>query len=415
MDPDGEQPPLSDPTETHFDVIVLGLGIMGLSTVRELARQGLRVLGLEQFDLGHRHGSSHGSSRLFRKAYFEHPNYVSLLHRSREGWRDLEQESGDTLFNPCGLLSIGPTEGELIRGTLESASRHGVPCEQLDADEARQRFPGINASAWPGTSILFEQDAGYIYADRVMDTLEQSARRHGATLRDATHVSHWQEEGNAVVVVTESGEYTAEKLIITAGPWSASLLSGVGVEMTIVRKLVFWYLPARPELASPDKLPCYATESEYGLFYGVPDNGDVAEDGVKIARHDTPDDLLQTARLSSPGEMRVDGRVDAQYEVESPIVESVARLLLGPCLLSDEQPDLLPGHLSVCQYTLSPDGDFIIDRIPGSSRVIFAAGFSGHGFKFAPAIGEVLAAMAKGQTPAVDTAFLSLSRFKSSN
>ncbi len=411
MDPDGEQPPLPPPTEIHYDAIVLGLGVMGLSTCRELARSGLRVLGLEQYDLGHRHGSSHGSSRLFRKAYFEHPNYVSLLLRAEEGWRDLERESGEVLFNACGLLSIGPADSDLIRGTLESTRLHGLDCEAIDAGEAARRFPGIDASAWPSMSVLFEKGAGYIHTERAMNALATSARKHGAQLMDATHVSHWREEDRCVRAITEAGDYTADRLVITAGPWSSALLTGVGVRTTIVRKLVFWFLPANPELAKPSNLPCYATQLPEGFHYGVPDNGDVAEDGVKIARHDTPQEILHTASLSSPEEMGVDGRIDEQYEVESPLIESVARRLLGPCLLSDEQPDLLPGHLSVCQYTLSPDGDFLIDRIPGSKRVVFGAGFSGHGFKFAPAIGEILTALVRGEKPQVDVNFLSLSRF----
>jgi sarcosine oxidase len=416
MDPEGEQPLLpssSDTTarqDTHFDAIVLGLGVMGLSACRALALSGLNVLGLEQFDLGHRHGSSHGSSRLFRKAYFEHPNYVSLAQRAEEGWRELERDMGETLFNACGLLSIGPADSELIRGTLHSASLHNLRCEKLDLPEVSSRFPGIDATAWPGMTTLFEAEAGYIYAERAIDALAESARKHGAAIMDATHVSHWQEEADCVRVLTESGEFTADRLIITAGPWSTTLLTGVGVSMSIVRKLVFWFLPARPELATPDKLPCYATQLQEGFYYGVPDNGDVAEDGVKIARHDTPDDILHTANLTSPEEMSVDGRVDEQYELEAPRVELVARKLLAPCLLSEEQPDLLPGHMGVCQYTLSPDGDFIIDRIPGSSRVVFGAGFSGHGFKFAPAIGEVLAAMARGEKTPVDVGFLGLNR-----
>jgi sarcosine oxidase len=411
MDPDGDQPPLPDSSKTHFDAIVLGLGVMGLATCRELARRGLNVLGLEQFDLGHRHGSSHGSSRLFRKAYFEHPNYVELLHRAEDGWRGLESDTGQVLMNACGLLSIGPADSDLIRGTLESTRLHKLECEPMDADEAARRFPGINARAWPSMSVLFEKGAGYIYAERVMNALATSAHKHGAQLMDATHVSHWQEEDRCVRVITEVGDYTADRMVITAGPWSSALLTGVGIKTTIVRKLVFWFLPAEPELAKPSNLPCYATQLPEGFYYGVPDNGDVAEDGVKIARHDTPHEILHTANLSSPEEMGVDGRVDEQYEVESPLVESVARRLLGPCLLSNDQPDLLPGHLSVCQYTLSPDGDFLIDRIPGSKRVVFGAGFSGHGFKFAPAIGEVLASLAIGEQPLVDVRFLSLGRF----
>jgi glycine/D-amino acid oxidase-like deaminating enzyme len=294
---------------------------------------------------------------------------------------------------------------------MESARLHRLDYEQLDASEAQRRFPGINPGAWPSMSVLFEKSAGYIYAERVMNALAASAHKHGAELLDATHVSHWQEEDRCVRVITEVGDYTADRMVITAGPWSSSLLSGVGVRMNIVRKLVFWFLPANPDFAKPSNLPCYATQLPEGFYYGVPDNGDMAEDGVKIGRHDTPHDILHMAHLSSPEEMSVDGRVDEQYEVESPLIESVARRLLGPCLLSDEQPDLLPGHLAVCQYTLSPDGDFLIDRIPDSKRVVFGAGFSGHGFKFAPAIGAVLSSLSMGEKSPVDVRFLSLSRF----
>ncbi len=405
-----ESPGDSEPPE-RYDVIVVGLGIMGLSVCWRLAQRGIRVLGLEQFDLLHDHGSSHGSTRVIRKAYFEHPNYVPLMERAYEGWRELEAEADDTLLNMCGVLSIGCEDSRLIRGLRKATALHGLSCEDIPAASVNQRFPGFTLENDPEMKAIFEPEGGYIYAQRARNALVNVARSQGATLVDCCHVENWTSNSRGVEVETEEKRFHAQHLILTQGPWAKPILANLGIELTLVRKLLFWYMPADVERAHPQNFPCFAAENENGVYYGVPDNGDTVEDGIKIARHDNTPEILDVGVLSTGDEMLVESRAEEQEEIVRPMVEEFARKYLTPALLSEEQRDLVPSDSLICQYSLTPDGHFIIDRHPNDSRVSLAVGFSGHGFKFAPLIGEIMADLATGKQPIKEAEFLGLKRF----
>ena len=359
------------------DVIVLGLGGMGSAAAWQLARRGARVLGLEQFPLGHDRGSSHGHTRIIRQAYYEHPAYVPLVRRAFEGWYDLEQRQGTHLLSGCPCLTLGAPEGELVAGVLRSAAEHHLSTEELTAAEVTRRYPAFRLEGGALVGVV-EHTAGFLYVDRCVTAMADEARHRGATLRDSETVLGWEREPGGVVVHTTAGRYSAGKLVVTAGAWAGRLLGAWGASLRVMRQVVLWLGTDDLALCRRDRFPVFIADTPGGPFYGLP-----ALDGrgPKVARH-----------YGAP---------------ELPGPEAVERTF-GP---ADEQPvrDFVTTHLpaangpmragSVCIYTLTPDRHFIIDRHPEAPEVVLAAGFSGHGFKFAPVVGEVLADLVEtGQT-----------------
>ena len=223
-----------------YDAIVLGVGGMGSAAAFELARRGRRVLGLEQFALGHDRGSSHGHTRIIRKAYYEHPDYVPLVLRAYDRWRDLERRCGRTLLTECPCLSIGRPDGELIAG-VRAVGRSSTACR------SKTSTPPVCAAAFPpsvsatNTSASLERSAGFLYVDDCVRAYAAEARRLGATIRDDEPVVSWKAEGGGVVVETTAGRYTAGRLVVTAGPWAGRMLGDMGARLTVMRQVVFWF------------------------------------------------------------------------------------------------------------------------------------------------------------------------------
>jgi len=356
----------------RYDTIVVGLGAMGSAAAFHLARRGRRVLGLEQFTLAHDRGSSHGRSRVTRQAYFEAPAYVPLLRRANELWTQLQRDAGARLLEITGGLMLGPPDSGVIQGTLASARTHGLPHEILDAPEVRRRFPAFS---------LDDRNIGVL--DKVAGVLfpEDCLRAHAAAATRASADLHWQEPvvtwkatGDSVEVRTARDTYAADHLVLCAGPWMANLLPSLGLPLTVERNVLYWLRPTTDlALFAPDRFPVFIIEYEPGkLFYGFPTLGD---DGVKVARH-------HTGTSCSPTDIRREVHQDEIREARS-ILERTLPTLDG---------DLLAA--TTCMYTNAPDGHFIIDRHPHHPNVILASPCSGHGFKFAPVIGEVLADLA---------------------
>jgi sarcosine oxidase len=334
------------------------------------------VLGLEQFALGHDQGSSHGHTRIIRQAYYEHPAYVPLVRRAFEGWYELEQRQGVHLLTACPCLTVGPTQGELVAGVRRSAAEHALPIEDLTAAEVMRRFPAFRLD--PGPVGVLEHTAGFLYVDRCVAAQADEARKLGAILRTGETVLGWEAAGTGVVVHTTAGRYTAGKLVLTAGAWAGRMLGAVGSPLRVMRQVVFWLGAADESSFRRNRFPIFIADTPAGYFYGLP-----ALDGrgLKVARHYGAEEL--------GGPEAVDRTVSAADEEA---VRNFVRAYLpgadGPCRGS-----------SVCLYTLSPDRHFIIDWHPEAAQVVVAAGFSGHGFKFAPVVGEVLADLVeKGQT-----------------
>ena len=355
-------------TTPTFDVIVLGLGGMGAATVFECARRGQRVLGIEQFSLVHNRGSSHGQTRVIRQAYYEHPDYVPLLRRAYDRWYDLEQLSGSRLFVECGVLSLSPPGGEVVAGVTQAARAHGLPIEALSHAEIQKRFPEFRVpSDYDGA---FEPHAGYLSIEECIQAHLGVAQAARATLHSDERVIRWQATGSGVEVETTRGRYSADRLIITAGPWAGQTLNELGLPLEVLRKPLLWFEVTEPERLRRDRFPIYMVESPDGFYYGFP----VTDSrGHKLARHDGG--TLVEDPLSPVREQLPEDEGDCRKFLETYLPAAAGRLL----------------HHAVCMYTVTPDRHFILDVHPEHPRVALGAGFSGHGYKFASVIGEILA------------------------
>ncbi len=352
----------------HFDAIVAGVGGVGSSTLYHLARRGLRVLGLDRYAPGHDRGSSHGKTRLLRHAYFEHPDYVPLVRRALHLWEELSRLRERKLYHETGLIQIGPAAGSVITGVRRSASEHKLKISDLPPREFTKRFPGFHLP--PNMDIVFEQNAGYLEVENCIVAYADEAIRLGAELRIGGSVRHWRIKGNHVLVDTESDRFTADRLIITIGPWANDLLEELCIPFEVRRKPQYWY-EASDSVYSADKgCPAFLYELPEGTYYGFPV---VDRLGVKVAEH------TGGSRVVDP--LSVDRGLDQQDQkrVETFIGQYLPQVRRR-CTFH-----------SVCMYTMSPDKNFVVDLHPGYTNVAFAAGLSGHGFKFSSVLGEVLA------------------------
>lgn len=375
-----------------FDVVVVGIGTMGSAACEALARRGASVLGLDQFDIPNAQGAHSGASRMFRMAYYEHPDYVPLLRRSLELWLDLERRSGTRLLYQTGALYMSPPNGDLVSRSAQAAERFELEHELLGAGELKKRFPQI---VLPREHRgLLERAGGFIVPELAVGVMARQAGVAGAEIHGREGVTEWSADGEGVTVRTARGEYRGKTLILCGGPWSAKLCRGLGVAVTVTRQTMWWVQPKRAELFSMSRLPCWAIERQPGaLFYGFPMTP--WRPGFKLALHapGTPDDPDRPDRTIRP-------------EDEAPVRECLRRFFPeadGPVLAA-----------AVCHYDNSPDGHFIIDRHPQHQNVIVATGFSGHGFKFAPAIGQALAEMTLDGATTLPFEFLRLARFAGS-
>lgn len=371
-----------------YDAIVIGVGGMGSAACHQLARRGARVLGLEQFPLVHDRGSSHGETRIIRQAYFEHPDYVPLLLRTYELWRDLEQSANRTLFHQVGLVLSGIPTGETIAGAMNSANQHQLKVEELTPADAHRRWPALH---FPNDhSVVFEPAAGYLLVESCVQTQIDEAVRHGAEIQSGERVLSWSSNGKSVFVKTDRGEYSAGSLVVTAGAWSGAALRELGLPLQVRRKFVGWYPVREGHAGSLQAMPTYFYELPHGTFYGFPSlDGQTA----KVAEHSGGELVNDPAQVHR-----------AQEATDLPRLSG---------FISSHLPDLQtePAKHSVCLYTLTPDQHFVIDLHPQWENVSIAAGFSGHGFKFAPVVGEALADLALTRSTSLPITFLSLTRF----
>jgi monomeric sarcosine oxidase len=371
-----------------YDVIVLGVGGIGSAALAELARRGARAIGLDRFRPPHDRGSSHGRTRMIRQAYFEHPDYVPLVTRALAQWRELEKRSGRRLFFPTGLLQVGPEDGFVVGGVLASARKFQLPVEKLSAADAESRFSGFRVPQ--GMCALVEASAGYLRVEDCVAAHLEDALRAGAALETDVVVSSWRADAGGVRVETSRGAYAAARLIVAAGAWSGTLLSEIGVPLVVRRKPQYWFAADDPLYRADRGCPAFLFELPTGTFYGFPRLDDW---GLKAARHSGGEAIADPSRL--------DRGVDA-------IDLDLVTAFLQSCLPGVSRS--LVDH-SACMYTMSPDEHFLLDRHPVYPAVCFAAGLSGHGFKFAPVLGEALADMALTGETRLPVAFLSLSRF----
>jgi sarcosine oxidase len=350
-----------------FDAAVVGLGAMGSAALRALSRRGLKVIGIDRFAPPHTLGSSHGFARIIREAYFEHPAYVPLVQRSYLLWDELERESGERLRLETGGLMVGGRDGVLVSGALRSAREHRLQHELIDAAEIGRRIPAFR----PDTDMVgvWEPQAGVLFPERAIGAFLASAGRHGATVRLSEPVVSWRMEKAGVELETANGSYRAERLVLAAGAWLPRLLPDLALPLTIERVVQCWLEPAGDAaVLEPPRCPISIWEYEpERFFYAFP----LLEEGLKVALHHQgePADPDRLRREIDPAETAALRALIERYMPDA----------AGPLKAA-----------MVCMYTNTPDSHFIVDRHPRHPAVLLVSACSGHGFKFAPAIGEVV-------------------------
>jgi sarcosine oxidase len=372
---------------TH-DVIVVGLGAMGSAALYHLARRNVRAIGLERFEPGHERGSSHGRTRIIRHGYFEHPSYVPLVRRAAAMWRELEAASGRPLMTITGIAEIGRPDSTLVTGTLAATRQHNLPHEVVTAHELMRRHPAFRL---PQDYVaVIQPDGGFVEAEAGIRAHLRLATAAGADMRTSERVLSIDQIGDRVRVKTERKAYEAGAVIVAAGPWTASLLPELRFPLQVTRQVLLWVRPNQPELFRTGWFPVFMIESEHGIHYGFP----LHDDGLlKIAKHHHAGEIVDPEHcdrtVSAADEATITGPLFAMLPAAA-----------GPVMAA-----------KTCLYTMAPDGDFVIDRVPGRERIVIASPCSGHGFKFAPVIGQAVADLALTGRTAVDIRRFRLSRF----
>jgi sarcosine oxidase len=379
-----------------YDVIVVGLGTVGSATCMELARRGLSVLGLDAYRPPHKLGSHHGESRSIRRAYLEGTAYVPMAQQAWELWCRLESDTGTRLLTPTGNLTMGPGDAPAVKGFLSSARHYDIPHEVLPAAEVRRRWPHL---AVPDKFVAgLEVEAGVIAPEKALIAMLAEAEKSGAVLRFDERVTGWHDEGNHIRVQSSRGTYQAGRLLLSAGAGAKPLLGSLGKWLMPKRVPVHWVAPSPArsfdlgiwpvnfwQLPMRDKDGAVA----FHEFYALPVT---RSDGrVKVAAHNHLKDCdpLWVARNVAPEEVAGIRSFMATY------IPSLA--------MSDIRSD-------VCLYTMTPDGDFVLGALPGHANV-FTTALAGHGFKFAPVLGEIMADMLEEKEPAFDASRFSPDRF----
>ncbi len=376
-----------------FDVIVIGVGAMGAATCYQLAKCGARTLGIEQFGIPNQFGSSHGHTRLIRLAYYEHPDYVPLLRQSYNLWSQLECESESTLLYRVGGIYLGGPESDLVDHSLKAASIHQLPHSHLTRQDISDQFPQFTVP--DHYHAVYEPDAGFLMSELAIQAFADQATRLGADIHTNEVIVNYKASPRGVVVTTSQDTYHAQNLILTVGAWAGSVIRDLGVELRVTRQSLCWFKPSSPTYLTLGVLPVWAIDLENaenpGIYYGFPILPD--ETSIKAALH----------QLASPA---TPDTVDREPRPEDHFIPQNA---LKTYLPSAHGP---LSSCQICMYTNSPDGHFIIDQHPLYPNVSFAAGFSGHGFKFAPVIGQILADLALNQSTDLPVEFLSRRRFQ---
>lgn len=373
---------------THYDAIVIGVGGMGSSTVYHLAQRGLKVLGLERYDIPNEMGSSHGLTRMIRLAYHEHPSYIPLMQKAYELWHQLENHVGERLLVTTGSIRGGTADSSMFLGSKEACDIHHLPYEVLDGPEIHQRFPGYRLPE--DVLAVYQADGGFLLSERCIVSYVSAALELGAVVHGREQVLGWEPQGDGVKVKTDKGEYTAESLVICAGAWAYKLVPGLAELAVPERQVLGWFQPLQPQLYKPGVFPVWGLEVEDGRFYGFPSYG---IPGFKLGRYH------HLGEQVDPDTMDREPNADDE-EVLKEFTRRYFPDAAGPTLA-----------LKTCMFTNTPDEHFILDRLPDYPQVSIAAGFSGHGFKFCSVVGEIMADLSQSGSTSHDLSLFSLDRF----
>ncbi len=371
-----------------YDVIVVGVGAMGAAATSQLAARGLRVLGLERFPLGHAFGSSHGLTRIIRLSYFEHPAYVPLLRRAFELWRELQATAGESLLHVTGSLDVGDEDSEVFAGSRRSCETHDLPHDVLDATALAERIPAWRPSA--SLKAVWQPDGGILLPERCIEAFADRARGLGADIHAEEPALDWDVAGGVARVRTARGTYTARQLVLAGGSWMGTLAPLLTGLLAVERQVVGWFAVTDAARFSTQAFPVFVCEVPEGRFYGFPEHG---VPGFKIGKYHHRGERVDPDafdRTCGPEDERV-------------LREAVSRYFPaanGPLLRS-----------AACLFTNTPDEHFVIDRHPDAPQVLLVSPCSGHGFKFASVIGEIVADLVERGETAHDISLFRLARF----
>lgn len=369
-------------------IAVIGLGATGSAALCRLARRGARAIGIEQFDLGHDRGSSHGPTRIIRLAHFENSSYVPLLRRAYALWRELETVASRKLVVTTGIAEIGAPEGALVRGTLAAASRYSLAHELLDAKSLMRRYPSFKL---PNTFVaVLQPDGGYIEAAAAIEANIRVAAAAGAVVRSREKAVAIEPRREGVRITTDRAEIEADGAILAAGPWMRNLMPELRLPLRVTRQVVGWFEPDDTAQFAADRFPVFILETQYGHHYGLPAYGRM---GVKVAKHHHRQQAVDP---------------DACDRTVSALDEAAIRAPLA-AYLPGANGRLLSAQ--TCLYTMTPDETFIIDAMPGYPHVVIASPCCGHGFKFSPVVGEILADLVTRGATEHDISQFRLQRF----
>ena len=356
----------------RYDVIVVGVGGMGSATSYYLARRGKRVLGLERFGIPHAMGSSHGHTRIIRLAYYEHPSYVLLLKRAYELWREIQQTSGERLLHITESIDAGPEDSWVFKGSWESCRLHDLPHEVLTGAELHRRYPGYHLPA--DHLALVQPEGGFLTPEKCIVSYVMAAQARGTEIHARERVLEWEPLEGGVRVRTDRGLYEADKLVVTAGAWDGELLDVLDGLAVPERQVLAWLQPTRPERFRPDVFPVFNLLVDEGRFYGFPVFG---VPGFKFGKYHHLEEIVDPETVD---------REAHGYD------EQLLRHFAGRYFPDGCGPTM---DLQTCMFTNTPDNHFVLDLHPDYPQVSFASPCSGHGYKFASVIGEIMADLAE--------------------
>lgn len=370
------------------DVIVVGVGGMGSATVYQLAKRGIRVLGLDRFPIPHEMGSSHGLTRIIRLGFHEGPGYVPIGRRAYELWRELQADFGEQILHVTGSVHAGAPGTPGFDDTLASCVAQGVPHEVLTPLEVTAKFPGYQLPQ--ETMAVVQADGGFLVPEKCIEGHVNLARTYGADIHEGEQVLDWEPAGSGVRVRTDRSIYEAGSIVLTAGAWASKLLPRLDGIALPERQVVAWFHSEEPALFEPDKFPVFIITWGGEEYYGFPSYG---IPGYKVGK------FHHVGQIANPDDL------DRSYRREDELMlreftEAVFPKAAGPVL-----------KMSTCMFTNSPDKHFILGRDSSYPQVSFAAGFSGHGFKFCSTVGEIMADLAEQGETSHDIGLFDPARF----
>jgi sarcosine oxidase len=374
-----------------YDLIVIGIGGMGSAVVAHAASRRIRVLGIEQHSLPNRRGSSHGMTRILRVGLHEGPTYVPLVLRAVELWVDLGKRIGAPIFHNNGSFDVATPDSPIFRGSRSACEAHNLAHEILDARETHRRFPGITPD--PEMLAVYQPASGFVLSELAITAHINLALAAGGELHGHETVISWDKRGDTYTIVTDRGAYEAGAVVVSTGAWAGKMLAQFNIPIKPERQVVGWFQPKHnPELFFPARMPSWIIDSRsLGHFYGLPIHG---IPGFKLSKFSYGDVVEPRGSILEP----------------QPHEEEVMRIFLRKYFPKADGPVMT---LGATFFESTPDRDFVVDRLPGHENLWLAVGFSGHGYKYCSAIGEVMVDLVTKGASAFDLSPFRATRFQS--